>query len=222
MSVALINRSLTNIRTELEFLVDSEVIDEKLMAALSEALPPRYSKGMETWGPEKLRKGAEAENSDVAKSDEKNGGDVALGPDRAGVFPSNYVSVISESEFEQSEKAQFENRYASPSPAAPPYDQVVPQPTYPQYPVYNNGGFSPQGQQMQPSYGGYAQYPPPSTNYYPQQQLQQQPQEQQVVEGSSHHGKAHDEVKKFGGKLGNAAIFGAGATIGSNIVNSIF
>ncbi|KAK8438852.1 protein that induces appearance of [PIN+] prion when overproduced [Candidozyma auris] len=298
MSAALINRSLTNIRTELEFLVDSEVIDEKLMAALSEALPPRYSKGMETWGPEKLRKGAEAENSDVAKSDEKNGGDVALvsqklsetsiqekisppanavarlpprkpaapvgfckalynyepqekddlrlvrddklavvehlssdwwkgykqgeGPDRAGVFPSNYVSVISESEFEQSEKAQFENRYASPSPAAPPYDQVVPQPTYPQYPVYNNGGFSPQGQQMQPSYGGYAQYPPPSTNYYPQQQLQQQPQEQQVVEGSSHHGKAHDEVKKFGGKLGNAAIFGAGATIGSNIVNSIF
>ncbi|PKS09459.1 hypothetical protein jhhlp_004075 [Lomentospora prolificans] len=28
--------------------------------------------------------------------------------------------------------------------------------------------------------------------------------------------------KKFGKKLGNAAIFGAGATIGSNIVNSIF
>jgi hypothetical protein len=28
--------------------------------------------------------------------------------------------------------------------------------------------------------------------------------------------------KKFGKKLGNAAIFGAGATIGGNIVNSIF
>nr|OQO20116.1 hypothetical protein B0A51_10017 [Rachicladosporium sp. CCFEE 5018] len=39
-------------------------------------------------------------------------------------------------------------------------------------------------------------------------------------------GKAPSKVeeggKKFGKKLGNAAIFGAGATIGSNIVNSIF
>ena len=31
-----------------------------------------------------------------------------------------------------------------------------------------------------------------------------------------------DRGKKFGKKLGNAAIFGAGATIGGNIVNSIF
>ncbi|KAF2130550.1 SH3-domain-containing protein [Dothidotthia symphoricarpi CBS 119687] len=34
--------------------------------------------------------------------------------------------------------------------------------------------------------------------------------------------KAEQTGKKFGKKLGNAAIFGAGATIGSNIVNSIF
>lgn len=34
--------------------------------------------------------------------------------------------------------------------------------------------------------------------------------------------KAEQQGKKFGKKLGNAAIFGAGATIGSNIVNSIF
>lgn len=31
-----------------------------------------------------------------------------------------------------------------------------------------------------------------------------------------------EQGKKFGKKLGNAAIFGAGATIGGNIVNSIF
>jgi LAS seventeen-binding protein 1/2 len=44
-------------------------------------------------------------------------------------------------------------------------------------------------------------------------QAQQQPHEP---------GKVEQGAKKFGKKLGNAAIFGAGATIGSNIVNSIF
>ncbi|KAL2865821.1 SH3 domain-containing protein [Aspergillus lucknowensis] len=42
---------------------------------------------------------------------------------------------------------------------------------------------------------------------------------------SSTPGKNHkfeEHGKKFGKKMGNAAIFGAGATIGSNIVNSIF
>ncbi|CAI7581582.1 unnamed protein product [Penicillium viridicatum] len=34
--------------------------------------------------------------------------------------------------------------------------------------------------------------------------------------------KIEEGGKKFGKKLGNAAIFGAGATVGSNIVNSIF
>jgi hypothetical protein len=35
-------------------------------------------------------------------------------------------------------------------------------------------------------------------------------------------GKGQEMGKKFGKKLGKAAVFGAGATIGSNIVNSIF
>ncbi len=34
--------------------------------------------------------------------------------------------------------------------------------------------------------------------------------------------KTEENTKKFGKKLGNAAIFGAGATIGGKIVNSIF
>ena len=46
--------------------------------------------------------------------------------------------------------------------------------------------------------------------------------------GSSQNGevrkysKFEEQGKKFGKKMGNAAIFGAGATIGSNIVNGIF
>jgi hypothetical protein len=35
-------------------------------------------------------------------------------------------------------------------------------------------------------------------------------------------GKFEENGKKIGKKLGNATIFGAGATIGSNLVNSIF
>lgn len=40
--------------------------------------------------------------------------------------------------------------------------------------------------------------------------------------GSGGDSKVGGYGKKFGKKLGNAAIFGAGATIGGNIVNSIF
>jgi len=43
---------------------------------------------------------------------------------------------------------------------------------------------------------------------------------EQRVDGRT--GKAQEMGKKFGKKLGNAAIFGAGATIGSDLVNSIF
>lgn len=35
-------------------------------------------------------------------------------------------------------------------------------------------------------------------------------------------GKGAEMGKKFGRKLGNAAIFGAGATLGGDLVNSIF
>jgi hypothetical protein len=44
----------------------------------------------------------------------------------------------------------------------------------------------------------------------------------QGQEGDGKDNKVNEYGKKFGKKLGNAAIFGAGATIGGNIVNSIF
>lgn len=76
----------------------------------------------------------------------------------------------------------------------------------------------------QPVYGGYPP-PPQQQNPYnssaPPMAVANQPQQQQV-EGEGAAGKAGGMGKKFGKKLGNAAIFGAGATIGSNIVNSIF
>jgi hypothetical protein len=115
-----------------------------------------------------------------------------LSTGRQGLFPSNYVQI---------------------KPTAP-----TPNPnTYGAY-----------GNEKQNVYGGYpGQYqqqpqgppPPGPSNPYnsavPPMQIADQP-----VEGKP--GKGAEMGKKFGKKLGNAAIFGAGATIGGNIVNSIF
>jgi len=71
------------------------------------------------------------------------------------------------------------------------------------------------------AYPGQQQYqsPPPAQDPYagsvPPMQMANQPTQQAP-------GKGQEMGKKFGKKLGNAAIFGAGATIGGNIVNSIF
>ncbi|ANB14911.1 Pin3p [Sugiyamaella lignohabitans] len=124
-----------------------------------------------------------------------------------GIFPSNYVHLT----------------HGGPSPPSASYNEknAYTPPPNPQY--YNSG---PSGQAPYnappPSQSAPPYFPPPSTNYYPQQQQQPQPvvvQQPPPAQGS-HHGS--DAFKKFGSKLGNAAIFGAGATIGSDIVNSIF
>jgi hypothetical protein len=85
------------------------------------------------------------------------------------------------------------------------------------------GGY---GNEKANGYGGYPgqqsqQGPPPPgpSNPYDSavtpMQMANQPTENKP-------GKGQEMGKKFGKKLGNAAIFGAGATIGGNIVNSIF
>ena len=287
MSAPLINRSLTTIRTELEFLHDSEVITEQLYNALIGSLPPKYQKDMKAWDVEKLKtedsnnkdskaptgtdsitdglastsinppvkperlqttkalgyckaiydyQAQEGEDLELKKGDSIavlehlsedwwKGYKKGTSAKEAGVFPSNYVSVISEQEFDfasspsqriapspfKNEKASYNPNAESGAPPPPQYDQAPVAPLT-----------------QQPSYGGYAQYPPQPTNYYPPQQYSPQPQTYQhqgqpvqVANPSEGQGQ-HNHLRKFGGKLGNAAIFGAGATIGSDIVNSIF
>ncbi|GAV56320.1 hypothetical protein ZYGR_0BB00970 [Zygosaccharomyces rouxii] len=71
--------------------------------------------------------------------------------------------------------------------------------------------------------------PPPPEQAQPQSQQEggQQPQEQPQQQGQpmvvqqdqpKHH---HHGLGKFGSKLGNAAIFGVGATLGNDLVDSI-
>ncbi|KAM0524850.1 hypothetical protein ACHAPE_000954 [Trichoderma viride] len=92
-------------------------------------------------------------------------------------------------------------------------EQKAPAPApvaYPQQPVYGYPAPS----------GPPAQQNPYNANVPPMAIAEGgQPSQQQGGEGS---GKVGEYGKKFGKKLGNAAIFGAGASIGSNIVNSIF
>ncbi|KAK4466664.1 SH3 domain-containing protein [Cladorrhinum samala] len=72
----------------------------------------------------------------------------------------------------------------------------------------------PQQQYNNPGYNaGYPAAPPQGGEPY---------NAQQPPHGEEKENKIAEGGKKFGKKLGNAAIFGAGATIGSNIVNSIF
>jgi len=278
MSAPLINRSLTTVRTELEFLKDSDVITDELYQKLMTAIPEKYQKDLAPWGLDKL--GGKASNSSTDKlADDLASASIsapsyppseheskrppsALGYCRAlydyksqepgdlqlhkgdkieitehlsedwwkgnlrgnsGVFPSNYCESISKEEFHQSSKEN--NEKIKPVPSNEKLEYMAPPPNYnqPAYgqPPYGQSNYGPPPMQHQNSYGGYAQFPPPSTNYYPQQQSQEQPQQQlqQQQQQQQHH---HGSFKKFGSKLGNAAIFGAGATIGSDIVNSIF
>ena len=305
MSAALINRSLTTVRTELEFLRDSEVITEALYDRLIASIPTKYDKNASSWDVDRLSVGSPGDkladdlsrvsiNSSVESKEQtvvpkksepapvsadsaprpapkvdpkplgycrslydynaQEAGDLELkkddkvavlehlsedwwkgyrsgtSPADAGVFPSNYVTVISQQEFEL-------QRGSAPVPLPDSKDTLNDKTTYnDQYapPQYSPNQYAPPMNQ-QPSYGGYSQYPPPLTNYYPPPQQQMVPmgqpapqpvaqpmaaQDPQLYQQQS--GGSHPHLKKFGSKFGNAAIFGAGATVGSNIVNSIF
>ncbi|OQD77203.1 hypothetical protein PENDEC_c003G06798 [Penicillium decumbens] len=67
-----------------------------------------------------------------------------------------------------------------------------------------------------------ANYAPPQSNYGNMPLDVSQSGSSANPNDPDHKNKFEQGGKKFGKKLGNAAIFGAGATVGSNIVNSIF
>lgn len=134
-----------------------------------------------------------------------------MNSEREGIFPANYVRVVQEGSgrppqggavapYDYNQNRGNNNYYP------PQQQQQVP---------YNNNQYYPPQQQQAP-------FPPASTNYY--QPPAQQPVQvvAQPAEQPAHNNAVADGAKKFGSKLGNAAIFGAGASIGSNIVNSIF
>ncbi|KKF94288.1 [PSI+] inducibility protein 3 [Ceratocystis platani] len=119
-----------------------------------------------------------------------------------GIFPANYVLVE-----EQKAPIPGPGFYGQQPMYAPqPYGYHQPQQSY--YPPQQ-----PHQQQAQPGPAA-----PASNDANPMVAVS----EGNKNEGGGGMSKLEEGGKKFGKKLGNAAIFGAGATIGSNIVNSIF
>lgn len=122
-----------------------------------------------------------------------------------GIFPRNYVQP----------------EPPSAPPAGPPNGYVDEK---------SAGGYGGPPPQQQPMYGGYppapAQQNPYNASVPPMAVAEQGGGNQQGggggEGGGGGDGKAGEMGKKFGKKLGNAAIFGAGATLGGNLVNSIF
>lgn len=125
-----------------------------------------------------------------------------------GVFPANYVKVLENNSRDSSR----------PLPPPPTYSATTVASTqtggssnsyYQQMPVQQH-----QQQQQYQQQQQTAPFPPQSTNYYQQQPQQQEVQQQQPQ-------KSHGQLGKIGSKLGNAFVFGAGATLGGDLVNAI-
>ncbi|SMN17941.1 similar to Saccharomyces cerevisiae YGR136W LSB1 Protein containing an N-terminal SH3 domain [Maudiozyma saulgeensis] len=230
MSASLINRSLTNIRTELDFLRESNVISDDVFNRINDSLPEKYdpnssrdnsNSNQEEYVeaiydfPPQQDGDLELKTGDKIQIIEKPSNEWYKGKcnGKVGMFPSNYVKpAFSNTAPKDSGSVAGPPRYANDNKLEQQYTNHSSQASYQQ-----------SSQQQSP-------YPPPSTNYYqqtpPQQiiyQSQPQPQPQQVVvEQPQQHSNGSSQMKKFGSKLGNAAIFGAGATLGSDLVNSIF
>ncbi|EJS43640.1 lsb1p [Saccharomyces arboricola H-6] len=243
MSASLINRSLKNIRNELEFLKESNVISDAIFILVNSKLPEKwdansmisdnaateeyvealYDFEAQQDGDLSLRKGDKIQVLERVSPDWYRG----KANNKVGIFPANYVKpAFTRSASPESEEASLSTK-SRPSVPPPSYEPAVSQ-----YPSQGPAPFAPpMGYVQAPPSQQQAPlpYPPSFTNYYqqPQQQyvpapqqmpVQTQPQQQQQQQGSA----ASSAFKSFGSKLGNAAIFGAGSAIGSDIVNSIF
>ncbi|KAK9388171.1 SH3 domain-containing protein [Lipomyces mesembrius] len=239
-----VNRSLTGIYNELDTLKAVGVITPQLYDHICELLPKSYSPGMTPFDLKMSNsnvKGGDDERSNTPQPAQQipppprycpgpqeqqvaeaiydyrptDASDLALyrgaqiiivekinpdwwrGRDKntntEGIFPSSYVRVV--------------GAFSPPAPVQPLYGQL-----YPPLPQ--------QQQYMAPPPQQYAVQSPSPQPYYPPIQPQAESSNQ---DQKPHHESAFEKQgKKFGKKLGNAAIFGAGATIGSELVNSIF
>lgn len=116
-----------------------------------------------------------------------------------GIFPKSYVQIDGNNGNGNSEKAGY----------------YAPQPTYTPQPAYAS-----------PPPGGAYPPPPQGQNPYnshvPPMAVAGGGGGPNGGEGGGSSSKVNEAGKKIGKKLGNAAIFGAGATLGGNLVNSIF
>ncbi|KAK9237806.1 SH3 domain-containing protein [Lipomyces kononenkoae] len=242
MNTAFINRSLTTIHNELDTLKAVGVITQQLFDHITETLPKSYSTGMAPFdlrssspkmnsrederpqeSPEKARQPPPPPRYSPDPSEQQQQLEVAEAiydyrPSDASDLalyrgaPVVILEKINPDWWRGRDKSTnregiFPSSYvriigSSPAPPVP-----SPSPYMQQYP--------PQQQYMPMPIQPYSA--PSPQPYYP-------PVQQQVDAGNPEQKQESNferQGKKFGRKLGNAMIFGAGATLGSDIVNSI-
>ncbi|AEY98004.1 FAFR320Wp [Eremothecium gossypii FDAG1] len=158
---------------------------------------------------------------------------------KVGMFPSNYVkpafsggSLMKEASPPRYPAQASAPQVQSPTPQSPPPAGFSQSP----FPPGANGYYKQSVAPYQPPPAPYqppAQYQTSPAQYAPPAQFQAAPVPYQAppqavaqpapapAEQGADSGMS-GAAKKFGSKLGNAAIFGAGATLGSDLVHSIF
>ena len=137
----------------------------------------------------------------------------------AGIFPSNYVCRVSKEEFMVASSSEKPAAVVN-APSQGPSQKFSYNPGYSYSPSPMNHGHM-QSQIQSP----HLMQPVPVQPVAPVQAVQpwyqSLPPVQQESTGLS-FGNKHSNLSKIGSKLGDAAVFGAGASIGLNLVNSIF
>ncbi|KAK3395478.1 hypothetical protein B0T20DRAFT_36016 [Sordaria brevicollis] len=126
-----------------------------------------------------------------------------------GIFPKSYVEVEAAppqntNAWDQSQNEKAGGYPGQGAPGAPYGNPTYGQPSYGQ-PSYGGG------------YGGGYVAPPPGPPPAGQVYDPNAP-----PQGEKEENKFEKHGKSIGKKFGNAAVFGAGATVGANLVNSIF
>jgi len=244
VATAMTNRSLRSIRTELEFLTDSSVITPQQLAAILSQLPDQtilHAPVITANGAQPLPAVSEPQppvNQLAATSlNEKShnypspaASPAAFSPPAYAPNPPGPLSPAGPPALATASSLYQYNPTDAGDLALLPNDRVM-------ITEYVNAewwkgrnertgqeGIFPRSYVRVEEKAIPAASPPPAGSGYGNMPLEVAQTGSGPVDPNNPHknSKANEMGKKFGKKMGNAAIFGAGATIGSNIVNGIF
>ncbi|KAF2735343.1 SH3-domain-containing protein [Polyplosphaeria fusca] len=231
---AMTNRSLRVIKTELEFLLDSSVITQQQYDAIANQLPANAGAARSTSAtPTPDLPVRQMSNLNV-KNDSNNekvgyyGNNAAANPPPPA-YPSAPVAPLAPAALAYASAMYQYNAQDAGDLALMPNDKI----TVTEY--MNNEWWKGRNERTgqegifpasyvrreEKSMNPAVSPGPPAPSNYGNMPLD-------VSNGAQAQGEPHqpskteEQGKKFGKKLGNAAIFGAGATIGGKIVNGIF
>lgn len=196
---AAINRSIASIKTELQFLRDSKVVSDAQYDLILSNLPQDKATSTSQDTYVEALYDYEPQQSDDLRL--KTGDNVKVIEKMSADWWKGQIG---------SEIGVFPSNYVREA-SVPKYQEKQPvQQQQVQQSIYQ--------QQPPQQYYQQQQQQPQQQQFY-QQQVQQQPFQQQQVQEQP---QKQSRVGKYGSQLGQAVVFGAGATIGSDLVHAIF